>query len=141
MKEATRTSAKASGQSTVTNGRGDGSGPTIPPPSTMMSGTSPYSARSQIHGGQDEDHRNSNEANVNSTLIKGVTVAHQRSQSLTAVAPGGVATNTESPKHGATAGKPDLIGQSPEAQLKYENERLRLALAQRLVKSRRKSCV
>jgi hypothetical protein len=100
----------------------------------MMAGNSPYSPRSQGHGvspsGQDEDHRNSNEANANS-LIKGVTVAHQRSQSLTAVAPGGGSTTTESPKHGATAGKPDLIGQSPETQLKYENERLRLALAQR----------
>lgn len=137
MKEATRSSAKSG---SVTNGRGqpqDVSGPTIPPP-TMMTGTSPYSARHGVSpggGGQDEDHRNSNEANANnSTLLKGV--AHQRSQSLTAVAPGGGGGNatTESPKHGVTAGgggKPDLIGQSPETQLKYENERLRLALAQR----------
>lgn len=133
VKEATRSSAKSQ-----TNGRGsqpqDGPTPTIPPPSmSMMTGSSPYST--QRHGvspgGQDEDHRNSNEANANSTL-KGVSVAHQRSQSLTAVVPGGGSITTESPKHGATAGgKPDLIGQSPETQLKYENERLRQALAQR----------
>jgi hypothetical protein len=99
----------------------------------MMIGSSPYSTRHGVSPGQDEDHRNSNEANANSTLLK--SVAHQRSQSLTAVTPGGGGSvTTESPKHGATpGGKPDLIGQSPETQLKYENERLRLALAQRYV--------
>jgi hypothetical protein len=135
VKEATRSTAKGGG---VTNGSvRDGNEATIPPPN-IMTGTSPFSARSQMHGpssistgsAQEDDHvRNSNEANANS-LLKGVSVAHQRSQSLSAVPPGGTIT-TESPKHGATAGKPDLIGQSPETQLKYENERLRLALAQR----------
>lgn len=118
-------------------------GANIPPPA-MMTGTSPYTSRNQmsaaggggsVPGGEEADHvliTNSNETNAN-TLLKGVSVAHQRSQSLSGVPPPGGAANTESPKHGATAGKPDLVGQgqSPETQLKYENERLRLALAQR----------
>lgn len=146
VKEATRNSMKQSGQSggsgPVTNGssgRETSAGPAIPPPA-MMTGTSPYTTRNQMSaagGGAgeegDRDHviiTNSNETNAN-TLLKGVSIAHQRSQSLSGVPPPGSATNTESPKHGATAGKPDLVGQSPETQLKYENERLRLALAQR----------
>lgn len=142
VKEATRSSMKQSGQSggtgPVTNGsstRETSAGANIPPPA-IMTGTSPYSTRNQMtaaNSGEDGDHviiTNSNETNAN-TLLKGVSVAHQRSQSLSGVPPPGSATNTESPKHGATAGKPDLVGQSPETQLKYENERLRLALAQR----------
>ncbi|CAL8094275.1 unnamed protein product [Orchesella dallaii] len=143
VKEATRSSMKSSGQggAPVANGSSGrdvaASAANIPPPA-MMTGTSPYTTRNQISaagvggGGEEGDHvliTNSNETNAN-TLLKGVSVAHQRSQSLSGVPPPGTTGNTESPKHGATAGKPDLVGQSPETQLKYENERLRLALAQ-----------
>ena len=112
---------------------------TIPPPA-MMTGASPLTPRSQMQGGgvgsiapgmQDDPDvliNNSNEANANS-LLKGIV--HQRSQSLSGVPPGstGGQNTTDSPKHGP--GKTDKVGQSPETQLKYENERLRLALAQR----------
>ena len=105
-----------------------------------MTGASPLTPRSQIQQGglssiappmQDDAVdiliNNSNEANANS-LLKGIV--HQRSQSLSGVPPGSQNT-TDSPKHGV--GKADKVGQSPETQLKYENERLRLALAQRYV--------
>ncbi|ODN03651.1 Homer protein 2 [Orchesella cincta] len=121
VKEATRSSMKSSGQggAPVANGssRDVTAGAANIPPPAMMTGTSPYTTRNQISaaGGGGGG---------------GVSVAHQRSQSLSGVPPPGTTGNTESPKHGATAGKPDLVGQSPETQLKYENERLRLALAQ-----------
>ena len=88
----------------------------------MLTGTSPLAPRNQ-HGQEDQESLLNNDANANS-LLKGVV--HQRSQSLSGVSPSG--GTTDSPKHG---GKLDKIGQSPETQLKYENERLRLALAQR----------
>ncbi|CAG7835132.1 unnamed protein product [Allacma fusca] len=133
VKEATRASSKQTGPVPVANG----SNVTIPPPA-VMTGASPLIPRSQIQGGggggslssnlQDNPDvliNNSNEANANS-LLKGI--AHQRSQSLSGAPPGSAGQDTESPKHGP--GKTDKVGQSPETQLKYENERLRLALTQ-----------
>ncbi|KAF4524959.1 hypothetical protein B566_EDAN014476, partial [Ephemera danica] len=80
------------------------------------------------------------DAPSNSTLLKSSLVAHQRSTSLTTPQPG------ESPKHQpkGLAGPGGDLKQSPaagaaagnfppgsaEAQLKYENDRLKLALAQ-----------
>ncbi|CAG7835135.1 unnamed protein product [Allacma fusca] len=132
VKEATRATSKQTGQVPVANG----GNVTIPPPA-VMTGASPLTPRSQMQGGggvpmqsnmqEDPDVliNNSNETNANS-LLKGIV--HQRSQSLSGVPPGGTRQDTDSPKHGP--GKTDKVGQSPETQLKYENERLRLALAQ-----------
>lgn len=75
-----------------------------------------------------------NEINSSSGSLRGTLVAHQRSQSLS-----GLQVNklmSESPKH-SVAGAKEKLGStimlpqsSTEAQLKYENERLKLALAQ-----------
>ena len=83
--------------------------------------------------GRGSEDVNSNESNVNS-LVKGVS--HTRSQSLSAVSP--APPNMESPKHlqktsTSDLNKSNLKYETTESGLKYENERLRLALAQRLV--------
>jgi len=64
------------------------------------------------------------DANANSLLKMGSPLLSK----CQGVSGGGSGGCMDSPKHGGTLGRQD---KSPEAQLKYENERLRLALAQR----------
>ncbi|XP_071540654.1 uncharacterized protein [Panulirus ornatus] len=80
-----------------------------------------------------------NSNDINATLLKSSLVAHQRSQSLSGLQPAG-----ESPKHkqgggggGGGGGGSDKVGTTgagsnvdTQMQLKYENDRLKLALAQ-----------
>ncbi|XP_045618470.1 homer protein homolog 2 isoform X5 [Procambarus clarkii] len=76
-----------------------------------------------------------NSNDINATLLKSSLVAHQRSQSLSGLQPAG-----ESPKHkqgGGGGGGGDKVGSTgassnvdTQMQLKYENDRLKLALAQ-----------
>jgi len=135
VKEATK--GKGGGGGGTTNGSGSGGSASnipIPPP------------ESGSYGREDV---NSNEANANSnnTMSKGTSSggglilgghAHARSQSLSAVSPPqqhGTA-NTESPKHLSKQGSDLLKGplkyaDTSDSGLKYENERLRLALSQR----------
>nr|CAD7433789.1 unnamed protein product [Timema monikensis] len=94
---------------------------TIPPPCTANS--TPAAPNSGGDAG-------------NNALKTSTLVAHQRSQSLSGLQPG------ESPKHQAKTGEkappptttapspPTMVTGSGEAQLKYENDRLKLALAQ-----------
>ncbi|KAG8221835.1 hypothetical protein J437_LFUL003469 [Ladona fulva] len=88
----------------------------------------------------------------NTDTLKGSMAAHQRSQSLSGVQPSespkhqpkgtaGAATTTAATgdKPAATTPAPNLVPGSVEAQLKYENDRLKLALAQRLTSALQES--
>ncbi|CAL4121121.1 unnamed protein product, partial [Meganyctiphanes norvegica] len=144
VKEATR-----SGKTNGTIGSGGGGGGGVVPPQGPASATaSPLTSRAKTHDnttGQEGvnqissglDHlalANSND--INATLLKSSLVAHQRSQSLSGLQPSG-----DSPKHkpGAPGVGPDKPGSRQDSsaaphdsqvQLKYENDRLKLALAQ-----------
>lgn len=64
----------------------------------------------------------------NSNLLKGQAAPHQRSQSLSGMQPG--QAPQDSPKKSIDKGPAPNPPLSGEAQLKYENDRLKLALAQ-----------
>jgi len=74
--------------------------------------------------------QNQNEINVNnSNVLKAQIAPHQRSQSLSGMQPG-QQTQQDSPKKSIDKGPAPNPPLSGEAQLKYENDRLKLALAQ-----------
>lgn len=93
---------------------GHSNGPIGPPPEDMMISTE----------GTDHDMNLLNDTNANSLMKVGSPLMQKNS----AGGPGR-SLNIDSPKHASTLGR--VQDKSPEAQLKYENERLRLALAQR----------
>lgn len=158
VKEATR-SGKTNGTINSGGGGGGGGGGTLqqPGPGGVVSSSqgpasataSPLTTRAKTHDNPPQpegvnqissglDHlalANSND--INATLLKSSLVAHQRSQSLSGLQPSG-----DSPKHkppgaaGPGAEKPGSRQDNSQAphdsqvQLKYENDRLKLALAQ-----------
>lgn len=75
--------------------------------------------------------QNQNEINVNnSNVLKTQMAPHQRSQSLSGMQPGQQQPQQDSPKKSIDKGPAPNPPLSGEAQLKYENDRLKLALAQ-----------
>ncbi|XP_049963344.1 homer protein homolog 2 isoform X1 [Schistocerca serialis cubense] len=90
-----------------------------------------------VNSGHNQSHNQSHNQNQNQNQV-GDTKSHQRTQSLPGG--GGALQAGESPKHQPKSGDkspapvsaatPAIANLPPEAQLKYENDRLKLALAQ-----------
>jgi len=100
-----------------------------------LSGISTLTTNDQVGGVVTHDYNsqpppNQNEINVNnSNVLKAQVAPHQRSQSLSGMQPG-QQPQQDSPKKSIDKGPAPNPPLSGEAQLKYENDRLKLALAQ-----------